>query len=371
MSPLKQLGQGLLASVLVIGLALLLALALPVEAEMGWVSVLLNAMVPAQMVMTLFWRGAYPVALAGVRQPLRGLLLTLLNLLVAAGIAALAVVVWGGAEWQPTPFILMPLIISIPLALTQIVLFQAWPFTLLTKSTPLQGVLMLVSTYALAMAVDRFLFDFGFLHDAPFYRASLDHHGLFMAWQPVTALVGGVAGILVLILLDFWPLDKLAQWLPVLNQQPWRGLTLSAMVAMLVALAWVGFVGLAHWDLVVFMVRGCVAAIFGIFILLILFKNLPALQLPQPLRGLVLCAGAAVLAVAMFTLYTALARMQFALPGGAPQYTLELWTASAMLAITFPLMVAFAEYFAFWPIYKAPTSQLRKDRKYDVDCGSR
>jgi hypothetical protein len=353
LAALKPIGAGLLASVLVIGLALLIALGLPVELEMGWVSVVLNAMVPTQMVMTLFWRGAYPAALAGVRQPVRGLLLTLLNLLVAAGIAALAVLVWGGAEWQPTPFVLMPLIISIPLALTQIVLFQAWPFTRWTESVRVQGLLMLISTYCLTAAVDVFLFDFGFLRDAPFYRASLDHHGWLMAWEPVTALVATVAGILVLVLLDFWPMEKLSRWVPVLNLQPWRGLVLSAMVALLVALAWVGFVGLAHWDLVVFMVRGCVASIFGIFVILILFKNLPSLRLSQPVRGLSLCACSAVLAAALFALYQAAAGARFALAGGAPQYTLELWIASAMLAITFPLMVAFADYFSFWPIAKS------------------
>ena len=353
MNPLKQIGTGLLASLLVIGLALLIALAMPVQAEMGWVSVLLNAMVPTQMVMTLFWRGQYPAVLLGVRQPLRGLLLTLLNLLVAAGVAALAVLVWGGGQMQPTPFVIMPLIISIPLALTQIVLFQGWPFTRFTQSVLAQGLLMLAATYGLATTVDVLLFDFGFLRDAPFYSASLDHHGLFMVWQPVTALVGVVAGILVLILLDFWPMEKLGKWLPVRNRQPWRGLVLSAIVALLVAVAWVGFVSLSHWDLVVFMVRVCVAGIFGIFVILILFKNLPSLQLPQPLRGLVLCACAAVLAVALFALYLAAATLRFGLPGGAPQYTLELWIASAMLAITFPLMVAFADYFAFWPMEKA------------------
>jgi hypothetical protein len=140
---------------------------------------------------------------------------------------------------------------------------------------------------------------------------------------------------------------------PVLNQQPWRGLVLSALVTLLVAAAWVSFVGLAHWDLVVFMVRVCVSAIFGIFIILILFKNLPFLQLPQPMRGAVLCASAALLAIAMFALYQAAAIMQFALKSGAPQYTLELWVASAMLAITFPLMVSFADYFAFWPVRKS------------------
>ncbi|MGS0757413.1 hypothetical protein ACVBEH_23895, partial [Roseateles sp. GG27B] len=121
----------------------------------------------------------------------------------------------------------------------------------------------------------------------------------------------------------------------------------------LVALAWVSFVGLAHWDLVVFMARGCVAAIFGIFILLILFKNLPYVKWLQPLRGLVLIACAAVLSVALFALYQAAASARFALASSAPQYALELWIASAMLAITFPLMVSFADYFAFSPIEKA------------------
>ena len=124
---------------------------------------------------------------------------------------------------------------------------------------------------------------------------------------------------------------------------------LSAMVALLVAVAWGGFVGLAHWDLVVFMVRVCVAAIFGIFVILILFKNLPFLKLPQPLRGPVLCVCTAVRAVALFALYQAAANLRFGLPGRAPQYTLALWIASAMLAITFALMVAFTDYFAFWP----------------------
>lgn len=101
------------------------------------------------------------------------------------------------------------------------------------------------------------------------------------------------------------------------------------------------------------MVRGCVAAIFGIFILLVLFKNLPVLQLPQPLRGLVLCGGAALLSMALFALYQAAAVTRFGLVSGPPQYTLELWIASAMLAITFPLMVAYAEYFSFWHIEKS------------------
>ena len=124
LSPLRQVGQGLLASMLVIGLAMLAALGMPVQAEMGWVTVVLNSMVPTQMVMTLFWRGQYPAVLAGLRQPWRGLLLVLLNGLAGAVVSVLAVWVWGAGQMQATLFVIMPLIISIPLTLAQIVLFQ-------------------------------------------------------------------------------------------------------------------------------------------------------------------------------------------------------------------------------------------------------
>lgn len=41
---------------------------------------------------------------------------------------------------------------------------------------------------------------------------------------------------------------------------------------------------------------------------------------------------------------------RFALPSGGPAYDLELWLASSMLAVTFPALVAFANYFQFWPL---------------------
>lgn len=34
-------------------------------------------------------------------------------------------------------------------------------------------------------------------------------------------------------------------------------------------------------------------------------------------------------------------------------YDLELWVSSAMLAITFPIMVAFAGFFDFWPLARS------------------
>jgi hypothetical protein len=73
-------------------------------------------------------------------------------------------------------------------------------------------------------------------------------------------------------------------------------------------------------------------------------------QLPQPWRGLALISAAAMLAVALQALYRSIAISRFGLPGGAPQYALELWMATSMLAITFPMMVAYASFFNFWPL---------------------
>jgi len=44
------------------------------------------------------------------------------------------------------------------------------------------------------------------------------------------------------------------------------------------------------------------------------------------------------------------------LAAGSPAYELEIWVANAMLGITFPLMVVFADFFEFWPLEAAVTT---------------
>lgn len=192
--------------------------------------------------MTLFWHGEYPAVLHRFGQPWRGMLLTGLNLAIGGVVAALAVLTWGGGHMEPTPFVITPLIIAVPITLAQIVLFDAWPFRRLTKSRLWQGVLLLGCTYCIAALMNAILFDFSFLHEAPFYRPKQDPHGYFIAWLPLTALIGSVSTILALVLLDSWPLEKLFRLVPSFGVQPWRGLVLGAFAATLVACLWVGFV---------------------------------------------------------------------------------------------------------------------------------
>jgi hypothetical protein len=309
---------------------------------MGWATLLLVAMVPTQILLTLFWHGEFPRSLGRLGQPRRGL--AFIGLTVVAGliVSALSILVFGGGEARATPFVIMALIITVPVTLWQAVLLEAWPWVLLTKSRVGQGACIFAATYVGAWAISRAFYDFSFLRGAPFYREALDPHGLFYAQSPLTLCVASVAATLALVVMDFWPTARIPA-------QPWRGLANLALVAALVGALWFGFVTLGGWDVAQFQARVCVCLIFGLFILLVLMRASIFTGWAQPWRGVALNAVAACLAVGTYALYARVAAA-IGLASGAPGYDLELWLASAMLAITFPFMVTFADFFEFWPL---------------------
>ena len=77
-------------------------------------------------------------------------------------------------------------------------------------------------------------------------------------------------------------------------------------------------------------------------------------QLNQPLKGVVLAVFSAVTAIVLQRLYLALGPVVSgplaAGPGG--HYQEELWLASALLGLTFPVLVVVTDYFEFWPLKK-------------------
>ncbi|TBR16009.1 hypothetical protein [Rugosibacter aromaticivorans] len=342
---------GLVASVLVVSAALWISVSLSPEAMLTWVSLIMVAMVPMQMVIGLAWGSHHPASIAAMPQLTRGLAFSLLMATVGALVAYISYVTVGGSIQPPTPFVNMFLIFAVPMTLTLIIPFQRWPFTALLGDKPVAiGFALLVTAYGLAWLLYHLLFDFSFSQQAPFYQATLDPHGMFTAWLPLTASLGGVVAILCLVLLDFWPLPLLAQASPAYGRQPLFGIAASVLIALIVAALWYVFITSQGMDVVAFMVRVCVSMIFGVFVILVMFEGAPFVRLSQPWRGLVLIFAAALLAVTLHALYRAIAISRFGLPGGAPDYALELWLATSMLAITFPLMVAFASFFNFWPL---------------------
>ena len=361
MNNAQQLHRGLLATVLVVAACLLLSVAVSPEFLMGWGTLALVAMVPTQIVISLVWQSAYPKALAGLPQPWRGLAFLALNAAVGAVIGFVAWKTVGGGIAPPTPFVNMFLIFAVPVALFLVIPLQTWPLNLVFKTPGALGVALVVTTYALAWLLFKLLFNFGFMSGAPFYSADLDPQGSFMAWLPLVASIATVVPTLGLVLLDFWPVSLLARRIPAVGRQPLFGLLASALIAGIAALLWQVFVGQGGMDIVLFMVRICVTVNFGCFILLVMFEGLTGLKLPQPWRGIVLNFVAVLLAVLMFWLYETVAARNFALPSGGPGYPMELWLASAMLAVTFPAMVMVASYFQFWPLSSAGKGEAHPD----------
>jgi hypothetical protein len=55
--------------------------------------------------------------------------------------------------------------------------------------------------------------------------------------------------------------------------------------------------------------------------------------------------------VLLFGVYSALSgRVTGILKPGPPTYDFELWIASALLGVTFPMLIFHAEFFKLWPL---------------------
>ena len=46
------------------------------------------------------------------------------------------------------------------------------------------------------------------------------------------------------------------------------------------------------------------------------------------------------------------------LDAGPPAYQSEIWLASALLAVTFPFLVAYADFFTMWPLQRAKAERV-------------
>jgi hypothetical protein len=78
----KQPALGLVASALVMAIALAYISLFPVGTFLGWVSLFMLALIPMQVVMVVLW-GGNPSFAAGMSQPGKGVVLVLFTVLVA------------------------------------------------------------------------------------------------------------------------------------------------------------------------------------------------------------------------------------------------------------------------------------------------
>ena len=347
---LKQPVLGIAAAILVMTVSLGFISFFDFPTFGSWVAYLMICIIPMQIVIGVTWGTNQPAFAAKQKQPVKGILLAALTLLAGVVVAPTYLAISGGNITPPGPVPSHAIIVSVVVTFWATIVFGAWPFKTLFKNDVVAGLAMLVACYVVNLLLFRLFFDYTFMQGAPVYVASLDPHGMFTALNALVFYVTSLSIMFLLLSFDLWPLTKFHA----VMQQPVLGIVWTAVCVLLGGLLfWIG-VRLVHLDEMVFLVTVPIPYIFGSIIVLNMLQNSAMAKLTQPVKGIANALLVAVIGTGLAQLYRGLAPVVTGtLHSGPPTYELEIWLASALLAVTFPFLIFFAEFFKFWPLTKS------------------
>lgn len=343
MKSIQQPILGILSTILVIIFSLIISTTFELSTFGSWITLIVMTMVPIQIVMTLFMQNSISPYIDNFAQPLNGLIRTVIMITFGLIVFVIIQLLFEGIGSTPTPFSIMYCINTVITTFWLVVVFAAWPFRLIPNKL-LAGIVLLTSAMIISYLLFTFMYNFNDFVPAPFYNELLDPKGLFSAWNILSFVVTTLAVILAWVLLDFFPIGANPKN-PIL-----RILAVGIPVLLITYLFWkigINYIG----DPVKFMVNVTISLIFGEFIVLLMMETAPVQTLKQPIKGIVLILLTIVLAVVCNYIYTQVITSIYPqITSGAPSYDIEMWKASAMLAITFPTFVLFGQIFNFWPL---------------------
>jgi hypothetical protein len=354
MLKLKQPFTGIAASALVIAVSLAFISLFDAPKFMGWVSFCLISFIPMEIVVGITWGCKKPEFAASRRQPVKGLLLILMTLLAGAigGSTSLAVV--GGNVDPPVPMLMMFTIAMVVVTFCAAIMFGGWPFTAVIKNPVVAGLSMLVACYVTNYLLFRLFFDFAFMQRAPVYVASLDPHGVFNANLALVFYITFSSIMFLVLNFDLWPFTRFAN----LMKQPVLGLVWTLLCLVLAAsVFYVGIFALGI-DPLQFMVRVPIPFIFGTIIVLNMLHGVLFGKFAQPVKGVLNALAAAVVGTVLAMLYGTFSQsISGPLSPGPPANAFEIWLASALLGVTFPFLIFYAEFLQFWQLHN-PDSEI-------------
>ena len=347
---LKQPVLGIAAAILVMTVSLGFISFFDFPTFGSWVAYLMICIIPMQIVIGVTWGTNQPAFAAKQKQPVKGILLAALTLLAGVVVAPTYLAISGGNITPPGPVPSHAIIVSVVVTFWATIVFGAWPFKTLFKNDVVAGVAMLVACYVVNLLLFRLFFDYTFMQGAPVYVASLDPHGMFTALNALVFYVTSLSIMFLLLSFDLWPLTKFHS----VMQQPVLGIVWTAVCVLLGGLLfWIGM-RVVQMDVMVFLVTVPIPYIFGSIIVLNMLQNSAMAKLTQPVKGIANALLVAVIGTGLAQLYRGLAPVVTGtLHSGPPTYELEIWLASALLAVTFPFLIFFAEFFKFWPLAKS------------------
>jgi hypothetical protein len=346
---MKQPLLGIVATALVIfvSLAFIALFAFPTFGT--WVAFLMICLIPMQIIVSITWGCKHPGFAATCSQPAKGILLTLMALVVGAVVAVVHFSTVGGGINPPTPMLAMCIIASVIITFWLAIVWGGWPFHRLIRNPIGAGLALLAAAYLINYLLFRLLFDYGFMQGAPVYVPALDPHGLFNAWSVLVFYVTAIAGMFLVLNFDLWPFTKF----PALMKQPALGIVWTIVTLAVGGLAFQIGVKVMGMDAVAFMVRVPIPFIFGTIIVLNMLQGSLFARLAQPLRGLLNVTASAVIGIVLAEIYGLLAPVVTgAVKPGPPSYDFEIWLATALLSVTFPFLIFYAEFFGMWPLQK-------------------
>lgn len=309
--------------------------------------------VPIQIICALVWDCSYPKGLTTLSTPKKGLLLILMTVCGGAVMAAIiySVIVQGITPPGPQHNIF---IISYIVAMFWVVAaFNCEPLASLIKNPLVLGLSVLALCFAIASAIFYLGMDFKFLAGTPVYQTHMDGGGAFMAFDLLTTLVTSVAFIMAFIQMDSWPVKLMPGSGSKTGHMIWTTLLITILAVALRYLC----VSILGMDQIVFMTMIPIPFIFGTFIVLDLFQATFYPNLSGPAKGFAFCATSAVIAALIYPLFRLIGPIASgAMASGAPSYQLDFWVANAMLAVSFPFIVAYSAFFQHWPLQRNKTT---------------
>ena len=337
---------GIIATAIVVAISLGFVALFTFPVFAGWVSYYTQCTIPMQVIVGITWGCKYPEFAARQSQPMKGLLLTLVTVIAGIIVSVVYLAGPGGNVVPPTPMLMQCTIFSVTVAFWLSIMWGGWPFRALIRNPVASGIVQLAASYAIAWGLFRLLFNYDFMKDAPVYVASLDPHGIFNAWGVLVFVVTGLAVMFALLHFELWPLTKS----PNLMKQPVLGIVWTAIALGLAAVVYGIGVNLAKMDVMSFLVAVPIPFIFGTIITLNMLEGTLFKSRRQPVKGLFSAISAALIGTGLAWLFSALAGIVTGrLHSGPPSYDFEIWLASALLAVTFPLLIISAVFFNFWP----------------------
>ena len=346
---MKQPALGIVATALIIAVSFGFISLFDFSTLGSWVIFVMAAIIPMEIVIGVTW-GANPSFAAARPQPLKGILLVLVNVAVGVIVGGICHAVVGGGITPPVPILVLFGIVSVVVTFYLAIMFGGWPFTSLIKSPVGAGLAMLAAVYIINYLLFRVFFDFSFMAGAPWYKASIDPHGMFNGVNAQVFYVTALTFLFVLLHFDLWPFTLS----PAVMKQPVLGIVWTLLSLVLGALAYYIGVTTMGMDPMIFLISGPIPFIFGTIVLLNMLHNSLFAKFSQPLKGVLNCIAAAVIGVLLAKMYGALAPVVTGvLKPGPPTNDFEIWLATALLGVTFPFLIFFAEFFKMWPLAKA------------------